>query len=227
MVDKEFTHRVRCRFQAVVFDMDGVLIDSEPVHYESTVRLMEGEFGLPFSEEANAEFLGSTDRHMWEVLRERHGLPWTVERLISRRKEIYVDLLAVGLPWRDGILELIAGLSARGYRLAVASSALRRVIEYIIREGNLGRYFEVVVSGEDVDRPKPYPDIYIEAVRQLKLPPDTCVAIEDTEFGVRAAKSAGMPVIAFPCPTTRDSDFSAADVRFNAAGEIGHHLVDA
>ncbi|HUU46776.1 MAG TPA: HAD-IA family hydrolase [Acidobacteriota bacterium] len=217
----------RLRFEAVVFDMDGVLVDSEPVHYESTVRLMEGEFGLLFSEEANAEFLGSTDRHMWEVLKERHDLPWAVDRLITRRKEIYLDLLAAGLPWRDGILELIAGLSGSGYRLAVASSALRRVIEYTLREGSLEERFEVVVSGEDVARPKPYPDIYIEAARQLGLPPDTCVAIEDTEFGVRAAKSAGMHVIAFPCMTTRSSDFSAADVRIDEASEIGRRLLGA
>ena len=186
---------------------------------------MEGEFGLPFSEEANAEFLGSTDRHMWEVLKERHDLPWAVDRLIARRKEIYMDLLAAGLPWRDGILELIIGLSEARYRLAVASSALRPIIEYVIRGGNIEEHFEVVVSGEDVARPKPYPDIYIEAARQLSLPPASCVAIEDTEFGVRSAKSAGMHVIAFPCMTTRDSDFSGADVHVEKAPEIGHRLL--
>ena len=214
-------------FAAVVFDMDGVLVDSEPVHYASTVRVMEGEFGIPFSETDDAAFLGSTDRHMWEVLKERHRLSLSVEELIARRKEIYFELLGDSLPWRDGILRLIPDLYRAGYRLAVASSGLRTVIAHVIEEGDFGCFLEAVVSGEDVARPKPAPDIYLEASRQLMLDPAECVAIEDTEFGVRAAHDAGMKVYAFPCPTTQGSDFTLADSVVQTVAEIRDRLLTA
>lgn len=204
--------------------MDGVIVDSEPVHLESTVRLMADDFGIPFTQAENNEFLGSTDRHMWEVLRERHRLTPTVDDLIDRRKSIYLQLLDGGLPWREGIRELIAALDDSGYRLAVASSALRHVIEYVIHGGSLGKHFEMLVSGEDVAHPKPAPDIYLEAARQLDLSPDRCLAIEDTELGVRAAHTAGMHVIAFPNMTTRDADFSLADRILNNAEEIRDYI---
>lgn len=214
------------RFAAVVFDMDGVIVDSEPVHFDSTVRMMTDDFGIPFTEAENSEFLGSTDRHMWEVLRERHRLAPTVDDLIDRRKTIYLGLLDGGLPWRDGIRDLIAELDRSNYRLAVASSALRHVIEYVIREGSLGRHFETVVSGEDAAHPKPAPDIYLEAARRLDLAPDRCVAIEDTNLGVRAAHTAGMHVIAFPNMTTRDADFSLADRVLENTTEIRHYILN-
>ena len=218
-------HTRKQPYTAVVFDMDGVLVDSEPIHYVSTVKVMEGDFGIPFSESDNAAFLGSTDQHMWEVLRDRHNLGPSVEELIGRRKEIYMELLSDGLPWRDGILQLLPNLHQAGYRLAVASSALRHVITHTVHEGEFTPYLEAVVSGEDVVHPKPAPDIYLEAARQLKVKPAECVAIEDTEFGIRAAHDAGMSVYAFPCPTTVGSDFSLADDVFQTVAEIRDRLL--
>lgn len=209
------------RFEAVVFDMDGVLIDSEPVHYESTRLLFEDEFGIPFPESANTEFLGSTDRHMFEVLKARHKLTPPLDEIIARRKNLYMDLLAQnGLPWRDGIRELIADLAKSGYRLAVATSGLTRIVEPTLETGQIRHLFEVVVTGDDIHTPKPAPDIYLEAARRLAIDPAFCVAIEDTDVGVRAAKTAGMWAIAFPNSTTRDMDFGPADFVARTSGEI-------
>src|SRR3972149_3951805 len=139
------------RLEAVVFDMDGVLIDSEPVHYESTRILFEDEFGIPFPESANTEFLGSTDRHMFETLRARHQLDPPLEEIISRRKALYMELLdRDGLPWRNGIRELIFDLSKSGYRLAVATSGLTRIVEPTLTTGQIRHLFEVVVTGDDI-----------------------------------------------------------------------------
>ena len=214
------------QFEAVVFDMDGVLIDSEPVHYESTRLLFEGEFGIPFPESANTEFLGSTDRHMFEVLRARHHLTPSLEEIIARRKTLYMDLLTRnGLPWRDGIRDLIRDLAKSGYRLAVATSGLTRIVEPTLKTGQIRHLFEVVVTGDDIHAPKPAPDIYLEAARRLAIDPALCVAIEDTDVGVRAAKSAGMWVIAFPNSTTRDMDFGTADFVAGTSGEIRGRLL--
>jgi len=214
------------RFEAVIFDMDGVLVDSEPVHFESTVRLLKGQFGVGFTEEDNREFLGSTDRHMFEVLHVRHRLPVSIDELIRRRKEIYLGLVRDGAPWRDGIRPLIADLSQMGYRLAVASSGLRRIIEHVLEVGAIRRHFDVVVSADDIPAPKPAPDIYLEAARRLKIAPPRCVAVEDTDVGVRAAKSAGMYAIAFPTKTTAGMDFGVADLVAEDAAVLRNALLD-
>lgn len=214
------------RIEAVVFDMDGVLIDSEPVHYESTRVLFEEEYGIPFPESANTEFLGSTDRHMFATLKARHGLEPPLEEIISRRKALYMDLLdRNGLPWRDGIRDLIADLSKSGYRLGVATSGLTRIVEPTLTAGKIRHLFEVVVTGDDVPAPKPAPDIYLEAARRLAIGPARCVAIEDTDVGVRAAKAAGMTVIAFPNDTTRGMDFGPADMVAESTLEIRQTLL--
>ena len=207
--------------EAVVFDMDGVIIDSEPVHYESTRLLFQDELGVTLRESVNNEFLGSTDRHMFEVLRERYGLSPTVDELIARRKVIYMKLLdEQGLPWRDGVLDLIADLASANYRLAVASSGLKHIIEHTLVTGAMRDLFEAVVSGDEITNPKPAPDIYLEAARRLSIDPALCAAIEDTDVGVRAAKAAGMFTIAFPCPTTKDMDFGPADAIVGEPEEI-------
>lgn len=211
----------RCRkIAAFVFDMDGVLIDSEPVHYESTRMLFE-ELGASLKETVNNEFLGSTDRFMFEVLRERYGLASTVDQLIERRKAIYMGILQEdGLPWREGIRELIADLAEAHYRLAVASSGLKHIIMHTLEDGGIDQLFEAVVSGDEITQPKPAPDIYLEAARRLKIEPSHCAAIEDTDVGVRSAKAAGMFTIAFPNPTTAAMDFGPADRVVRSAGQI-------
>lgn len=207
--------------EAVVFDMDGVLIDSEPVHYESTRLLFQDELGVILRESVNNEFLGSTDRHMFEVLRARYELSPTVDELIERRKAIYMNILRdQGLPWRDGVRDLITDLAFSNYRLAVASSGLKHIIEHTLKAGGIDHFFEVVVSGDEITRPKPAPDIYLEAARRLRIDPARCAAIEDTDVGVRAAKAAGMFTIAFPCPTTVGMNFDPADAIVNEPSEV-------
>ena len=210
----------RQAIEAVVFDMDGVLIDSEPVHYESTRLFFQDELGVVLRESVNNEFLGSTDRHMFEVLRERYELSQSVDGLIERRKAIYMNILREqGLPWRDGVRDLIAALAKSNYRLAVASSGLKRIIVHTLEEGGIDHFFEAVVSGDEITRPKPAPDIYLEAARRLGIDPARCAAIEDTDVGVRAAKAAGMFTIAFPCPTTAGMNFDPADALVNESGD--------
>ena len=212
MTDKRLDNRTNGRFAAVVFDMDGVLVDSEPVHLESTIRMMRDDFGISFTSNDNREFLGSTDRQMYLTLKARHGLAPSLEDLIARRKSLYVSLLDEwGIPWRDGMREFIAELPSRGLKVALASSALRHVAELTLNGGDIARHFSAIVTGDDIPAPKPSPEIYQEAARRLAIDPAKCIAIEDTDVGVRAAKAAGMTAIAFPTPSTADMDFSPAD----------------
>jgi HAD superfamily hydrolase (TIGR01509 family) len=210
--------------QAVIFDMDGVLVDSEPVHFAST-QLLLARYGLPFTEKDNREFLGSTDRRMFEVLTQRHQLSTPILELIAERKEIYMGLIENGgLPWREGILTLIPELAQRVVHMGVASSGLRRIIEHTLERGGIRHHFGAVVSADDIPAPKPDPAIYLEAARRLGVPPQQCWAIEDTDVGVRAAKNAGMTVIAFPTETTALMDLSVADHRAGTTDDIRRFL---
>lgn len=213
------------RFKAVVFDMDGVLVDSEPVHFESTVRVMR-RFGLPFTDADNRRFIGSTDRVMFDVLKSTHALENPIEELIEMRKAIYLDLIQNGaLVWRDGIRDLVRELAESGHSLAVASSGLKRIIEYTLNRGEIRDHFLAVVSADDIPAPKPSPAIYLEAARRIGIDPAQCAAIEDTDVGVRAAKNAGMFVIAFPTSTTASMNFDPADVVAGSASAIRQRLL--
>lgn len=213
------------RFRAVIFDMDGVLVDSEPVHFESTVRVMD-RFGLPFTEADNQRFIGSTDRVMFNTLADEHGLTAPIAELIELRKAVYLELIQNGaLVWRDGIRDLVRELAGTGHTLAVASSGLKRIIEYTLRRGEIREHFGAVVSADDIPAPKPSPEIYLEAARRIGIDPSECAAIEDTGVGVRAAKSAGMFAIAFPTATTASMNFDPADAMAESAAEIRKAIV--
>jgi len=110
------------KLAGIIFDMDGVLIDSEPLHYESTIKYLNGELGLSFNEEENREFLGRTDEYMFRVLKDRYDLPQAVSELIERRRDIYLELLVGNVKLVAGIAESVRRLKSRGYKLAVASS---------------------------------------------------------------------------------------------------------
>lgn len=213
------------RPRGVIFDMDGVLVDSEPVHFESTVRVMR-QFGLPFSDADNRRFIGSTDRVMFTELKRQHGMAEEIDELIARRKAIYLELIQNGaLVWRPGIRELIAELAAEGRLLGLASSGLRRIIEYTLERGGIRGHFRAVVSADDIPAPKPSPEIYLEAAHRIGVEPAVCAAIEDTDVGVRAAKNAGMYVIAFPTATTAAMNFDPADALAGSAEDIRRALV--
>lgn len=199
------------RFGAIIFDMDGVLVDSEPVHLRSSIAYLNGTLGIAYDRNTDREFLGSTDRHMFETLKTRYDLTPPVEEMIAARKSIYLKLLDNGIPLRPDIAPFLTLLQESPTDVALASSALRVIIHRILSITSLESRFGVVVSGEDVRSPKPHPDIFLEAARQLGVSPGHCCVIEDTYNGVTAAKAAGMAAVAFPCNDTLGHDFSHAD----------------
>ncbi len=197
---------------AVIFDMDGVLIDSEPLHYESTIRFLNGELGLQYNAKENAEFLGRSDADMFSTLKDRYQLPFTVEELINRRRDVYLSMLDGNVQLMPGVTEFIRYLAERRMQLAVASSSLERVIDLVLTQGMIKDYFAVVQSGEHLERGKPHPDIFVETARRLNVNPRSCLVIEDTTVGIQAAKAAGMIAIGFAADDHAAQDFSSADL---------------
>ncbi|MBI4608976.1 MAG: HAD-IA family hydrolase [Candidatus Rokubacteria bacterium] len=197
---------------AIIFDMDGVLVDSEPLNFEA-LRLVLARYGIAYSEADNAPFVGVTDREHFRALRARYGLEPLESELMRGYTELLVRLIQDGTRPMPGVPGVLQQLREAGYRLAVASSAAPQVIAATLEALRIAGLFEAVVSGLEVDRGKPAPDVFLETAQRLGLPPRACLVVEDSRNGMLAAKAAGMPCVAIPCPATRHQDFSEAHVR--------------
>lgn len=188
--------------KAVLFDFDGVLVNSEPLHYRALRACLLPE-GIDVGEAEYARFYLAYDD--WEAIRialERHGFPYDADRvnaLAERKAELFDELLAT-VPLYPGARELVEAL-AREVPLAIASGALRSEIERILAPSGLRPLFEAVVGAEDVERGKPNPEPYLKAMMRLRgrapgLQPEDCVVIEDAMPGIAAGRAAGMKVVA-------------------------------
>lgn len=180
---------------AILFDMDGVLTDSEPVINEAAIRGLR-ERGIDPRPEDFEPFVGmGEDRYIGGVA-EAYGLPYTPD-MKRRVYEIYLDILPHRLTPFPGVHDLLDALTDAGFRLALASSADRiKVTANLEAIGVPRQRFGAIIAAEDVERRKPAPDIYLEAARRLAVPASECCVVEDALSGIEAAKSAGMRCIA-------------------------------
>ena len=204
---------------AIIFDMDGVLVDSEPVHFEALQVLLR-DHGVVYTPLEDEDFHGCTDRDVFRELRRRYGLVPHEHDLAERWIEEVVSLLPgriVPMPGVPGVLEQ---LRASGVRLALASSSSPPIIEATITGLDLGAVFETTVSGREVQRGKPAPDIFLEAAARLKVPAGDCLVVEDSPNGLRAALAAGMRCVVVPCTATAGSDFPGATARLDTLLEL-------
>jgi HAD superfamily hydrolase (TIGR01509 family) len=185
------------RVLAVVFDMDGVLVDTEHLWDEVREELTT-EWGGRYTPEAQEAMMGMSSHEWSRYLHETVGLrepPETINTEVVRRMLARYE---VDLPVVPGAVEAVRRLHGEGVRLAVASSSNRELIDAVLRRLGLAALFEVTVSSEEVARGKPAPDVYLETARRLGLDPTRCAAVEDSASGIRAAHAAGMRVIAYP-----------------------------
>lgn len=183
------------KFSAVIFDMDGVIIDSEPRHERAFLDVFEqmgyGQtHGIQFE-----QYLGRSDRAVWLDFIAQHNPKWTLDELIDWKQSHLIEIIRLEQPIFDGLPELVAKL-APSYRLAVASGSAHPVIDEVLAMKELRQFFPVVVSSQDVAKGKPAPDIFLRAAEQLGVEPAACCVIEDSAAGVTAARAAGMTAIA-------------------------------
>ena len=205
--------------RAVIFDMDGVLVDSEPFGFEALRRVMI-RYGLGYSEKENAEFLGRTTLESCRILQARHALPDSAETLAGFYLEEMLDQIGKGPIPMPGVPDVLLRLRAAGYALALASSAELRVIHANLTALALAPLFDAVVSGTQVARGKPAPDVFVAAAERLAVPPEGCLVVEDSRNGLLAAKAAGMRCAVVPCAHTRHQDFREADHRLAALPDL-------
>lgn len=188
--------RATSGIRAVIFDMDGVLTDSEPLINAAAIAMFR-ERGVLVQPADFHPFIGTGENRYIGGVAEKYGVDLDIEAAKKRTYEIYLDLLPERLRAFPGAVELVRQCRAAGLRVAVASSADRVKIEANLRQTGLPPGdWDAVVSAEDATHKKPAPDIFLAAARKLDLPPAVCVVIEDAVNGIQAAKAAGMRCVA-------------------------------
>lgn len=201
---------------AVVFDLDGTLVDSEPNYYEAGRRLLAAHGVDGFDWEEHTAFIGIGTRETLEVLRARYAIDASLEELLAAKNRLYLELARQSTEVFPEMRRFTGLLAAAGVPMAVASGSSRAAIDAILAGTGLDAHIRVTVSAEEVARGKPEPDVFLEAARRLGAPPADCVVVEDAPPGAAAARAAGMRCIAVPyvAQTADDPAFLASGLRF-------------
>jgi HAD superfamily hydrolase (TIGR01509 family) len=184
---------------AVVFDLDGLLIDSEQV-WDAAREQLTRERGGRWHDQAQRDMMGMSSNEWSRYMHDELGLPEPPEEINDEVVRRMIELYHERLPLLPGARDAVARLAAR-WPLGLASSSNPPIIELVLELAGLKQDFRVTVSSEEVGRGKPAPDVYLEAAKRLGVPPDSCAAIEDSHNGIRSAHEAGMCVVAIPNQT--------------------------
>jgi len=205
------THaKLQCRLMiaAVVFDLDGVLLQSEEV-WDAVRERYVRERGGRYDDEVQRAMMGMSAPEWSAFLHEDAGVPGTPEQINADVVELMLEAYRRDLPLLPGAVDVVRRIAAQ-FRLALASSSNRAIFEEVLRLAGIADCFQATVSSEEVARGKPAPDVYLEAARRLGVVPERCAAVEDSHAGIRSAHAAGMRVIAIPNPSYPPDDESLA-----------------
>lgn len=193
-----------------IFDMDGVISDSEPLHHIAEKKLLQ-PYGIEMSQQELQGLTGIGTEAMLDLFINRYDLEVSREILLRQHADLLYTLFEKQAVPISGVLDLIFELHRTGFALAVGSSSSGRLIQLVLEKFEILPYFKTWVSGQDVKNSKPHPDIFLEVARRLEVAPQYCAVIEDSRNGVHAAKKADMFCIGFRSPNSPNQDLSAAD----------------
>jgi HAD superfamily hydrolase (TIGR01509 family) len=203
--------------------MDGVIVDSEPINYE-VIRITFEKAGVEISKKEFIEEWVVKGTGSREAIK-RHDIKMSLEDLQKIKKKIYLDVLKRKVKLKPDAKRTIINLHKK-YKLALASQGHRYNVDIIVKKFKLSKFFQAIIGKQDVNKGKPNPEIFLKASKELKVKPEECLVIEDTEKGIIAAKRAGMICIAVPDSwTKRYNDFSKADLVVNLLGEINIDVI--
>lgn len=200
--------------------MDGVLVDTEPLYIQMNKAFLNKHDAIISDEEYN-QFIGIHAHKMWQYLKDKFNLSYTVEELIVMEKQNKYTLLEqTNLVPIAGVVDVLETLKTQQKQIALASSSMRKNIELILTKTKLKPYFDYMVSGEEVQHGKPAPDIFLKAMNHFRQTTENCIVIEDAKNGVLAAKAANMYCIGFQNIHSGNQDLSQADKIVSSIKEI-------
>lgn len=206
--------------KALLWDMDGVILDSEPLHDKVLDMVLE-KFGHQSTPEDRVRFMGASSEKMWTELKAQYSLDADVNTLIEMQWETIIsELPGSGIPASEGLKDVLTYAKEQGIKSAIVSSSRRDFIEAVTRYLNIEEYINYIVDGFKVKNGKPSPEIYNLALKTGGFRPEECLVIEDSTNGVGAGINAGITVIGYDNPTSFGQDISRADYKVKDLSEI-------
>jgi len=198
--------------KGVIFDMDGVIIDSQPMHYEGDMMTLE-YCNIHSSLKELQEYAGTSDQNRYKIWKEKYNLGPSIQELIAYRENIMLKLIKTSnLEAITGIRKLLSDIKDKSMKLALASSSTYRFIEAVLCKLNIKLFFDAVVSGDDISKGKPAPDIFLKAAELISCNPKECVVIEDSANGVNAAANANMKCVGYINKNSGNQNITASTV---------------
>lgn len=215
------------KIKAIIFDMDGVLVDTEAL-WSKTEKEFFKRRGIDYKDELKKYVMGRSVKEVAKLYKNQFNLKASVDRIIKERLKIVHNLYKTELRPMLGALSLIKNLFESGYKLALASSSPMKLINIFLKKFKLNKYFSVQVSGFSLKKGKPAPDIYLVTSKKIKIEPQNCLVIEDAPSGILAAKRSGMWCIAVVDKRyTRKEDLAKADLIVETLEEINSEIINA
>lgn len=213
--------------KAVVFDIDGTMIDTEQIQSEAFIEVLKrhGIQETELTQHGTVHIPGETTSDTWHRLKSFHDIPHDIDTLTDHKRRAAMDVLEGRLVPMPGVIDLIKDLQTKNIKLALASSAQKERIDRIVEGLELQDTFDVIVAANDVKNVKPAPDVYIKVAMMLDVKPEEIVILEDAEVGVQSALAAGMKVVAVPNDYTRNMDFSAANLTVSSLEEVNYEVL--
>jgi len=207
--------------EAIIFDMDGVLIDSEPIHYEIE-KIIFNLLGITVPDELHRNYMGASNDFMYADLKLKFGLSAPLAKLIEFddqfRSKYLRELDRVDL--NEGVLSLLKELKATGLKLAVATSSSPEVVSVLLSRCMIATYFDAIVTTTEAGKSKPAPEVYLLAAQKIDVDPSKCIVFEDSPNGLLAAKRAGMYCVVIQNDNRMDDQLQIADHRIRSFSEM-------
>jgi HAD superfamily hydrolase (TIGR01509 family) len=208
---------------AVVFDMDGLMVDTEPLSRQAWAHVLQA-YGYELEDELYRRMIGRRTEESVQFVLSAIDISVTATELVRRKREVFDGIRAKGVPVMPGLMELQSAIARRGLPWAVATSSPRYHAELILAQLGLATACRAIAAGDEVERGKPAPDIYLLAAERLELPSSQCLALEDSEPGCRAAVAAGMVTVAVPGVETMRDDFSFVYRVYDSLHQVADNL---
>jgi HAD superfamily hydrolase (TIGR01509 family) len=215
-----FSERIPKNIKAVIFDFDGVIVDTEEIGANVAMELIDTKFGIKLTSEDKKRFYGIFDEDYYEIILTKYDLTADLDELMNEHNSVYDKFLEEMNALLPGAEEVIKKLKNMGFKLAICSGSYSHQLELILNAFNLKKYFEIVVSCEDTKKHKPDPEPYLITASKFGIDPKDCLVLEDADMGVNSAKTAGMYCIGVKIGNHNTQNLKQADLVIETLKEL-------